>query len=230
MWLTSQKYPLPKDISSSSNEVSDKSKDGFIPAGWVNDPVAVSDTYPYLFCSVRKKINGEWGDFSEPVIWSNLMSRSAVIELINDKPEGSEVKIRGDMVDINTSKLTIYNENGDLVQVDINGAINAAVGKFDNLTTNKLETIQNIVNEDPVTYDKPRIGIDEGKLSVYDTSGSLRIEIGMGSYIEEDGTLKTTGELRPVINFYEADGKTVAYQLDAAGLIHVNQTVTELEV
>jgi len=45
-------------------------EDDYIPDGWNDDPQSMYDPYLYQYCSVRKKNNGVWGDFSTPVLWS----------------------------------------------------------------------------------------------------------------------------------------------------------------
>ena len=47
-----------------------KQDDDFIPEGWTDDPSGISEEIPFEWVSKRKKTNGVWGNFSEPVIWS----------------------------------------------------------------------------------------------------------------------------------------------------------------
>ena len=48
--------------------------DGYIPTigdfTWYDNPKAISENYPLLYVSIRKKLNGVWGAFSDPVIWA----------------------------------------------------------------------------------------------------------------------------------------------------------------
>lgn len=44
--------------------------DDYVPAGWTDDPVGPDQYYPYEWTSVRYKVNGLWGDFSTPSLWS----------------------------------------------------------------------------------------------------------------------------------------------------------------
>ena len=45
-------------------------EDDYIPDGWNDNPQSMYDPYLYQYCSVRKKTNGTWGNFSIPVLWS----------------------------------------------------------------------------------------------------------------------------------------------------------------
>lgn len=42
--------------------------DDYVPSGWTDDPVGPDASYPYEWVSVRKKVNGVWGDFSLPAL------------------------------------------------------------------------------------------------------------------------------------------------------------------
>ena len=46
------------------------STDGTYSTRWSDDPNGVSETSKIEWVSVRKKINGVWGDFAEPKVWS----------------------------------------------------------------------------------------------------------------------------------------------------------------
>ena len=37
---------------------------------WSDNPFGVTSTYDYEYASIRKKINGTWGDFCKPFLWS----------------------------------------------------------------------------------------------------------------------------------------------------------------
>lgn len=45
-------------------------QDGFVPSGWTSDPTGVDETRQYEWVSKRDKVNGEWGVFSWPALWS----------------------------------------------------------------------------------------------------------------------------------------------------------------
>ena len=40
---------------------------------WTDDPMSVDSTYRYQFVSVRKKVNGQWGDFGTPTIFTQYI-------------------------------------------------------------------------------------------------------------------------------------------------------------
>lgn len=54
--LENQRPPIPVS----------KQEDDFVPDGWSDDAEDVSDTFPYVWRSYRKKVNGIHGDFSFP--------------------------------------------------------------------------------------------------------------------------------------------------------------------
>lgn len=45
--------------------------DGNVPSGWSATPLGVSAAYPYGWTSTRKKADGVWGNWSNPVIWAH---------------------------------------------------------------------------------------------------------------------------------------------------------------
>lgn len=47
--------------------------DGYVPAGWTDEPSGVDSDYPFEWVSVRHKKNGAWGAFSEPTLWNNYV-------------------------------------------------------------------------------------------------------------------------------------------------------------
>lgn len=44
--------------------------DDFVPKNWTDDPVGPTPEKPYEWVSKRVKVNGVWGDFSLPALWS----------------------------------------------------------------------------------------------------------------------------------------------------------------
>ena len=44
--------------------------DDYIPSGWNDEPQSVSDANPIQWVCMRKKHDGTWGDFTDPVIWT----------------------------------------------------------------------------------------------------------------------------------------------------------------
>lgn len=55
---------------------SDYQKDDYLPTTngekWSDDPLSVSEEYPFQWVSERKKVNGIWDDFSQPALWSRV--------------------------------------------------------------------------------------------------------------------------------------------------------------
>ncbi len=45
-------------------------QDDYIPGGWHDDPLGVSESLLYEWVSVRKKENGIWGSYSKPSLWA----------------------------------------------------------------------------------------------------------------------------------------------------------------
>lgn len=46
--------------------------DDYIPSGWHDDPVGVSETIPYEWVCVRVKREGIWGNYSIPALWAKF--------------------------------------------------------------------------------------------------------------------------------------------------------------
>lgn len=44
--------------------------DDYVPSGWHDDPVGVSESLPFEWISEREKKNGIWGSFSTPALWA----------------------------------------------------------------------------------------------------------------------------------------------------------------
>lgn len=44
--------------------------DDYIPSGWHDDPIGVSESLPFEWISERKKRNGIWSSFSTPALWA----------------------------------------------------------------------------------------------------------------------------------------------------------------
>lgn len=46
--------------------------DDFVPTGWSDEPMNVSESAPYVWVSQRKKVNDVWGAFSTPTLWARF--------------------------------------------------------------------------------------------------------------------------------------------------------------
>lgn len=44
--------------------------DDYIPSGWHDDPIGVSESLPFEWVSEREKKNGVWSNFSTPALWA----------------------------------------------------------------------------------------------------------------------------------------------------------------
>ncbi len=63
IFLLSETYTIPDTpVTSQVND--------YVPEGWMDDSKSVTETLRYEFISKRTKINGAWGDFSKPSLWS----------------------------------------------------------------------------------------------------------------------------------------------------------------
>lgn len=45
-------------------------EDDYVPSGWHDDPIGVSESMPMEWASVRMKKDGVWGSFSTPALWA----------------------------------------------------------------------------------------------------------------------------------------------------------------
>ena len=73
--LTAEKVapanPTPQDISTDQYQEKGQYADiEYIPTGWTDDPQQISQTYPFQWVCVRKRINGIWGAYDGPVLWA----------------------------------------------------------------------------------------------------------------------------------------------------------------
>lgn len=46
--------------------------DDFVPTGWSDEPMNVSESAPYVWVSQRKKVDDVWGLFSAPTLWARF--------------------------------------------------------------------------------------------------------------------------------------------------------------
>ena len=75
--------------------------DDFVPSGWSDDPISVSENNKYCWVSQRSKVNGVWGDFGNPTIWAKYGETG-------DKGDTGE---RGTRI-IEITKAPTYNSSG----------------------------------------------------------------------------------------------------------------------
>lgn len=47
-------------------------KDDYIPSGWHDDPIGVTESIQYEWVSQRKKKDGVWGNYSAPTVWAKF--------------------------------------------------------------------------------------------------------------------------------------------------------------
>lgn len=59
-------YNNAPSISGTSQE------DDFVPTGWSDEPMNVSESAPYVWVSQRKKVDNVWGAFSAPTLWARF--------------------------------------------------------------------------------------------------------------------------------------------------------------
>lgn len=62
----------PKDITEAASDSigQNKSQDEFVPKGWHDEPQEITSEKKYCYVSTRKKHSGTWGDFTNPVLWT----------------------------------------------------------------------------------------------------------------------------------------------------------------
>ena len=68
-------YKLTETNENPGRPATSEQVDDYVPAGWTDDPQSVSQNLPYQWCSVRKKQNGIWGQYSEPALWARYASQ-----------------------------------------------------------------------------------------------------------------------------------------------------------
>lgn len=52
-------------------------KADYIPSGWTDDPESVSESVPYEWVMIRKRIEGKWQRFSDPALWARWAVQDA---------------------------------------------------------------------------------------------------------------------------------------------------------
>ena len=64
--------PIKDEFDEDTGEWTVKNNpDDLLPdVAWSDDPLTPTSNKRYCYCSIIKKVNGEWGDFSEPSLWS----------------------------------------------------------------------------------------------------------------------------------------------------------------
>lgn len=62
--------PTPNDTTSSAYQADD-----YVPNGWDDDPISATEAIPYLWTCVRKKVDGVWGSFVGPSLWSKFAEK-----------------------------------------------------------------------------------------------------------------------------------------------------------
>lgn len=58
--------------------------DDNVPSGWHDDPIGVSETFPYEWVCVRTKKDGVWSDYSAPAIWAKFGMDAILADLDNE--------------------------------------------------------------------------------------------------------------------------------------------------
>lgn len=58
--------------------------DDNVPNGWHDDPIGVSETFPYEWVCVRTKKDGVWSDYSAPAIWAKFGMDAILADLDNE--------------------------------------------------------------------------------------------------------------------------------------------------
>lgn len=51
---------------------SSEQEDDYIPTGWHDDPLGVSESVQFEWMCLRKKADGLWGEYSEPALWAKF--------------------------------------------------------------------------------------------------------------------------------------------------------------
>ena len=68
--MTSPMNPANITQPSSTSNGQTKDDDDFVPNGWSDEPVQLSNSALYEWVSIRKKSNGAWQPFSTPKLWA----------------------------------------------------------------------------------------------------------------------------------------------------------------
>lgn len=58
--------------------------DDHVPSGWHDDPIGVSETFPYEWVCVRTKRDGVWSDYSEAAVWAKFGMDAILADLDNE--------------------------------------------------------------------------------------------------------------------------------------------------
>lgn len=88
-WIFTQTTTYNTPDTPATNE----DQDDYIPSGWTDDPVGVSESYPFEYASYRIKKGGKWSNFSTPALWAKWSTdgQSSFVSQVfirqNTKPE-----------------------------------------------------------------------------------------------------------------------------------------------
>ena len=111
--------------------------DNKILDGWYDNIPDLSETYPHLYMSTRKKINGAWGPFKEPVLW-NKYSTNLELILDNDQVIIDDNSDKTVIKDISYTKVKAYYKGKELQNYE--GYLDKSIS--DELTSSNLSVIQ----------------------------------------------------------------------------------------
>ena len=76
-------YIHTKDNSRPSTPTGEQTDD-YVPSGWHDDPLGVTETLPYEWVCVRTKKDGTWSAFSKPGIWAKFGMDAILADLDNE--------------------------------------------------------------------------------------------------------------------------------------------------
>lgn len=70
------------DWTDAGGKVHTRTENDFVPQGWTDDPSGVSPTMRYEYVATRRSVNGVWGDFSVPALWSRYSEDGTSVKIV----------------------------------------------------------------------------------------------------------------------------------------------------
>lgn len=129
--------PEGKPITGASQIYQDDDK---VLDGWYDNIPDLSETHPNLYMTTRKKINGSWGPFKEPVLWNKYSTNLELIldndqVIIDDNSDAATIK------NLSETKVSAYYKG---VEISDYSVVTASTSP--ELTNSKLKAVKDSPN------------------------------------------------------------------------------------